>query len=383
MTVKIGHASIDERGRISGGTAGDQNGREVCTRNWYANGWTVLLRPKSADVAEKSAKACEAGCANAKIGYDQGQRNTLRAQAKKVGFDLSKITTPCETDCSAFMSVCAEAAGVNMDKAYSASGNAPTTSTMQAKFTATGRYTALTESKYLTGDSYLKRGDILVKAGYHTVMALSNGANAKPSVPDVSDKRPVSGTIAIVKRCNTYNSYSLNSVAGVAYVGEQHQAVESATVGGFLMYRTPNGRYIACVNECAKFQEGYDTRITYSAHCQTYGSLSPVANGCISGTVGEEKRLEAFTIVGSAPLEYRAHCQTYGWQDWKSNGQMAGTTGEAKRLEAIQIRRKDGGNIRYRVHMQGIGWGPWAQNGEIAGTTGEARRVEAIQIVFE
>lgn len=182
MSVTIGHAAIDEHGKSSGGAAGDQTGQEVCTRAWYvpSYGWDVLLRPKSTTVAEKSAAACEAGCANACIGYDQYQRNTLRTQAKKAGFDLAKITAKCETDCSAFLAVCAEAAGVDMDSAYTA-GNAPTTSTMRARFTATGAYTALTDSKYLTGSAYLRRGDILVSEGNHTVMVLSNGDKATTS----------------------------------------------------------------------------------------------------------------------------------------------------------------------------------------------------------
>lgn len=174
MAVKIGHSSIDENGKARGGTAGDQTAKEVCTRNWYSGRWTVLLRPKDAAIAEKMAKACEAGCANSKIGYDQYQRNTLRTKAKAAGWDLSKITDACECDCSSFMSVCAEAAGIKMDSAYT-SGNAPVTSNMRAKFKATGAFEVLTGSKYLTSSDYLKRGDILVKEGSHTIMALSNG----------------------------------------------------------------------------------------------------------------------------------------------------------------------------------------------------------------
>ena len=185
MSVKIGHASIDERGKAKSGTAGDQTGKELCTRTWYAKGWNVLLRPKSATVAEKMAKACEAGCGNSKIGYDQNQRNTLRTQAKAAGWNLAKITKACETDCSAFMTVCAEAAGVNMSGCYT-SGNAPTTSTMRAKFKATGAFEVLTDSKYLTGDAYLKRGDILVREGSHTVMVLSNGSKVGSSSKTVS-----------------------------------------------------------------------------------------------------------------------------------------------------------------------------------------------------
>ena len=139
MAVKIGHASIDERGKASGGAAGDQTGGEVYTRAWYNANWDVVLRPKNTDLAEKSARACEAACANNKIGYDQYSRNTLYRYAKLVNFDLSKITDECECDCSSFMTVCAEAAGINMSGTYT-SGNAPTTSTMCAKFKSTGAF---------------------------------------------------------------------------------------------------------------------------------------------------------------------------------------------------------------------------------------------------
>ena len=86
MSVRIGHASLDERGRVSGGAAGNQSGKEICTRSWYAKPWGLVLRPKSAAVAEAMARACEAGCANQNIGYDQSQRNTLNTQAAKVAY---------------------------------------------------------------------------------------------------------------------------------------------------------------------------------------------------------------------------------------------------------------------------------------------------------
>lgn len=187
MAVKIGHASIDERGKIHGGNAGDQTGKEVCTRYWYAGGWNVLLRPKSSAVAEKMAKACEAGCSNSRIGYDQYQRNTLRAKAKATGWDLGKIAESCECDCSSFMTVCAEAAGVNMGNTYT-NGNAPTTSTMRAKFKATGAFEVLDDQKYMNSTERLKRGDILVKEGSHTVMVLSDGSKVKSDTESGSEK---------------------------------------------------------------------------------------------------------------------------------------------------------------------------------------------------
>lgn len=180
MTVKIGHASIDENGKAIGGAAGDQTGKEVCTRTYYKAEWDAILRPKTAEVAEKSAKFIEDACANDKIGYDQGQRNTLYANAAAVKFDASKIIVKCECDCSSLIHVAVIAAGANVT--YGSNGF--TTRTMADRLVASGNYEKLTDSKYLTSDKYLKRGDILVKAGSHTVMVLEDGsgiATVKPT----------------------------------------------------------------------------------------------------------------------------------------------------------------------------------------------------------
>ena len=178
MAVYIGQASIDENGRISGGQAGNQSGRELNKSGWYNGGWTLLIRAKDPKTAEKMAKACEAGVGNKNIGYDQYQRNTLRAEAKKAVWNLGAIKTPCETDCSAFMAVCAEAAGVNMDVAYT-QGNAPATFQMKQQWAKTGKFEMLTDKKYLTSADYLKRGDVLVNESRHTVMVLNDGSKAE------------------------------------------------------------------------------------------------------------------------------------------------------------------------------------------------------------
>ena len=172
MAVRIGHASIDENGKATGGAAGDQNSKEVLIRDWYSKPWNVLLRPVRPEVAEKSAVACEAACANPNIGYDQYGRNTLYAKAKAVGFDLAAIDTACECDCSSLIHVCAIAGGAGLT--YGSNGH--TTRTMVKEFVASGEYVKLTGSEYLASSKLLKRGDILVKEGSHTVMVLDNGA---------------------------------------------------------------------------------------------------------------------------------------------------------------------------------------------------------------
>lgn len=195
MSVKIGHSSIDENGKARGGKAGDQSKKEVCVRSWYNKPWDFVLRPIDPDLAERSAVACEKGCANDLIGYDQNERNTLNTVAKSVDYDLEKINVECECDCSSFMTVCAIAGGSKV--IYGS--NAPTTSTMKSAFTKSGDYDVLTAKKYLSSDTYLKRGDILVKAGSHTVMVLEDGAGSK-----VSDN-PYSVPTTNVKRGSTGN----------------------------------------------------------------------------------------------------------------------------------------------------------------------------------
>ena len=196
MTVRIGHASIDENGNANSGSSGDQNGKEVLTRDWYSKPWNVLLRPKSAAVAQRSAKACEDACANANIGYDQYGRNTLYAKAKAAAFDLAAITEPCECDCSSLMHVCAIAGGAALT--YGSNGH--TTRTMVREFVNSGDYEKLTDSRFLSSDKYLKRGDILVKEGSHTVMVLSDGAQVAAQPPAAQDDDFVSLRLPVLQQ---------------------------------------------------------------------------------------------------------------------------------------------------------------------------------------
>lgn len=180
MAIKIGHSSKDESGKISGGVAGDQTGKEVCTRSWYNGKWDFVARPKRIEVAKAMVEACEQACSNPYVGYDQWSRNTLRAEARKVGYVLSMITTPCESDCSSLMGVCVEAAGINLPE-----GNLPTTRTLRRALEATGEFEILTDEKYLTSDKYLQAADILCREGSHTVMALEDGAKAHQATSTV------------------------------------------------------------------------------------------------------------------------------------------------------------------------------------------------------
>lgn len=198
MAVLIGHASISEKGTING-VKGDGTGKEVCTRNWYNKPWDYMAIHPDPDVRERHARAIEKTCANNNIGYGQNDRNTLNTQAKAVGYDLSKIKTKCNCDCSSLQNVAAVAAKT---PGVTYGSNGWTTSSMLAALKAAG-YKIITASAYLTSSAYCVRGAIYVKAGSHTVCGLSNGSKASQTLKKAGASGNVSsgaGESRILKR---------------------------------------------------------------------------------------------------------------------------------------------------------------------------------------
>lgn len=174
--VYVGSAGIDERGKATGGKAGNQNGRELKKQLWYlhSKGWRVF-RAKDRQVALDIAKAMKRAIANKNIGYDQAQRNTLYSQAEKVGFDPGLVKTACETDCSALVRVCLAYAGITGVPASFRTGNMP------SNLKKTDAFVEMTGKNYQTGSIMLGEGDILVtKTSGHTVVVLNDGDKFEP-----------------------------------------------------------------------------------------------------------------------------------------------------------------------------------------------------------
>ena len=174
--IKIGQASRDERGRYSGGIAGDQDGREVAIREWYNRPWNKVLRPKNSAIAGRIAAAMEDACRNDNIGYDQYERTTLYDFCKANGWNIKAVNKPCETDCSALVAVCVNAAGIKVSGDIYTGNEA-------VVLLRTGEFELLSAPKYLLSDEYLKRGDILLYEFHHTAIALENGKKAEKTKP--------------------------------------------------------------------------------------------------------------------------------------------------------------------------------------------------------
>ena len=171
--IRIAHASIDENGKVSGGAAGDNNGKEVCIRSWYNKEWDYVIRFKDVKQAARFADALEAAAANNNIGYAQDNRNSLLKEAEAVNWDISKIKNKCECDCSSLICVAAIVAGVPKAALY-VNGNCATTRNIRARLNNTGLVQVTSDKKYTKSDKLTLRGDMYLKEGSHIVAAIDS-----------------------------------------------------------------------------------------------------------------------------------------------------------------------------------------------------------------
>ena len=175
MSLQIGHASIDENNRIQGGSAGDQTGREVCIRSYYVHskGWYVL-RPKSADIANKIAEAMKEACKNNNVGYDQNNRLGVIVKLRSYK-TLGKIGVKTECDCSSLVRACCIQAG--FDPGNFTTGNEPSVLEKSGYFET---------RKAVTSSTVLYNGDVLVtKTKGHTVIVVDGNPREELEVDGI------------------------------------------------------------------------------------------------------------------------------------------------------------------------------------------------------
>ena len=178
MSIKIGHAVMDEDGKITGTRSGDQTGKEVAFGSWYAKNskgasWTHYLELKDAVLREKLARFIEAAVNNPKIGYSQPNRTGLlksMQQGKTVELASGDV------DCTSLIFIGLRlVCGINVAIGYS--GN------MSSLLKATGQFDIYTDAAHLTMDKLAKRGGIYLRNG-HALTVLESGSGVASSVPE-------------------------------------------------------------------------------------------------------------------------------------------------------------------------------------------------------
>lgn len=159
--VKIGQAAIDENGRITGGSAGDQTKKEVRETEYDKQQWTAVYRCKDVDKAGLIADAMKQACKNDNIGYSQSDRYSMYLEMMKTG-NISKISTLCNTDCSQLVASCCIIAGITVTKFMS-------TSDEDKVLMGTGMFEKYVDSEHLSGGK-LRAGDIMFRPGHTAII---------------------------------------------------------------------------------------------------------------------------------------------------------------------------------------------------------------------
>lgn len=173
----ISNCGKDERGKFKGGVAGDQTGKEWQLIPWYSKPWKYVLRHPNPNVRALLADLAKKAALNDNIGYDQNQRTTYERELERADYDPSKITTPCEADCSLGVIANIKAAGVLLGDDKLKNCSATYTGNMKSGLEKAG-FEVLTDRKYLESSNYLLAGDILLGDG-HTCTNITDGSFAR------------------------------------------------------------------------------------------------------------------------------------------------------------------------------------------------------------
>lgn len=120
--------------------------------------------------------------------------------------------------------------------------------------------------------------------------------------------------------------------------------------------------------------------ISYQVHARGVGWCNWQCDGKLSGSTGQNRRIEALRIKGDGKIDVSVHIKGIGdkiYTDVNENT-VIGTNGQSRRLEAVKITGSEA-FYRYRVHQKSLGWSEWADNGEWAGTKGKSLQIEGLQ----
>ena len=171
-------ASINEIGKLTGGTPGDQTGNEIKMGDYYQFGQTAVYVPIDKKFGKEIAENAEAISYNPRFGYSQDRRTSGFIALMNADWDLNKFNRTnknVDLDCSELAAVCVNLAVKKMlIKMDTYSGN------IGDRLVATGLFTKHTDEKLLKCVSVIPAGSIVVAPGKHVLIKIAQYNAAKP-----------------------------------------------------------------------------------------------------------------------------------------------------------------------------------------------------------
>jgi len=200
MSIRIGHAVMDELGKTIGLTPGDQTGKEITISKWHAKNsagrvWKYYLECTNATMAERAAQYMEQICADSAYGYSQDKVRRWDGYRSIVANRGLTAAAGGDFDCSSLIISCFILAGLNLEQdGY--------TGNLREKLLATGKFKSYSDSAHVSSDALAKRGGVFLRNG-HVLMALEDG-NGASGASKTSELKIVGKIIVdeITKWCN-------------------------------------------------------------------------------------------------------------------------------------------------------------------------------------
>lgn len=194
MSVMCAWASSDERGKLKGGKAGDQNSKEVKCGSIYNFGQTRVYRCADRKYAVKIGAAAKAIALNDCFGYCQTHRTSGYTALKNANWIVANVKSNVEIDCSE-LAACA----VNVAYGKGLISSAVYSGNIGGALLGTGYFKELKASKYLGKSEYIECGDIIVAPGKHVIVAYTDGAKTSQNTVVSNIQGAISGNPLVKK----------------------------------------------------------------------------------------------------------------------------------------------------------------------------------------
>ncbi|WP_288070602.1 hypothetical protein [Adlercreutzia caecimuris] len=192
--TKVANCGHDERGKYSGGKAGDQSGTEWYIREDYDFGQSVYLVHPDEKVNDLMARMAVNGARNDRIGYDQGQRTTFYAALKANKWIVASIKTPCESDCSSNTAALGEACVQRLKLKKSHISKDVYTGNLKAAFVAAG-WIAYTYDQLIRKYGRKPTGCVQLNPTKHVNVVVEGASNLKDSPVTSATKKKVNAQV--------------------------------------------------------------------------------------------------------------------------------------------------------------------------------------------
>ena len=238
MNIKVVEAIGDESGHSSGGTPGDQTGKEILLRTFKSRSYSFTQHMRCTDrsMAQAAVSFGTRIAACSKFGYNQKRRWEGAKNIELVGSDRLEFADPGDFDCSSLVVECYRLAGAPLQ---------------MTGYTGNLRQLLMQTRRFVDPDQdSAVAGDVWCAPGKHALMVTSGGPEPEPTPAPTPEK------VVYVKgenvRIRTGPSTDYPTIL-IAHKGQTYPYIKTDEETGWYWIQTKLGA--ACITNKTRYTE--------------------------------------------------------------------------------------------------------------------------------